>query len=49
VILDKRVMSKSYGQNFLDSLPPCTIVRKPLADLPDAAKAWLERDPEPQA
>ena len=49
VILDKRVMSKSYGQNFLDSLPPCTIVRKPLADLPDAAKAWLERDPAPQA
>jgi DNA polymerase-3 subunit epsilon/ATP-dependent DNA helicase DinG len=43
VILDKRVTSKGYGQHFLDSLPACTIVRKPLAELPDLTRDWLNR------
>ncbi len=42
VILDRRIMSKNYGQHFLDSLPTCTIYRKPLANLPAEARAWLE-------
>ncbi len=41
VILDRRVQSKSYGQLFLDSLPPCTVQRAPLAHLPQAARHWL--------
>ncbi len=41
VILDRRVTSKRYGQAFLDSLPTCTIRRAPLAELPVAAKRWL--------
>ncbi len=45
VILDSRILSKSYGQYFLDSLPPCTVVRKPLASLAAEAQAWLARDP----
>jgi len=43
VILDNRVISKRYGQLFLDSLPDCTIEKAPLATLAGAAKAWLLR------
>jgi len=43
VILDNRVISKRYGQLFLDSLPDCTIEKAPLATLAGAAKAWLHR------
>ncbi len=45
VILDHRVLGKGYGQQFLDSLPACTIVRKPLAELPALARAWLAKNP----
>jgi DNA polymerase-3 subunit epsilon/ATP-dependent DNA helicase DinG len=41
IVLDKRITSKSYGRAFLESLPPCTVRRGPLADLADAAKTWL--------
>jgi len=41
VILDNRVLTKRYGQLFLDSLPDCTVQRAPLATLPGAAKRWL--------
>ncbi|MDE0041217.1 MAG: hypothetical protein OXT74_04225, partial [Candidatus Poribacteria bacterium] len=27
VILDPRVTTKFYGKHFLNSLPPCTIIR----------------------
>ena len=49
VILDRRILSKNYGQYFLDSLPECTIRRKPLADLPDEASAWLAGEQRPTA
>ena len=42
VILDRRVQSKMYGRQFLEALPPCTVQRAPLAQLPLAAKHWLE-------
>ncbi|TEU16336.1 MAG: hypothetical protein E3J21_11075 [Anaerolineales bacterium] len=42
VILDKRVLTKSYGQSFLNSLPECTVKRDPLADLPAAAARWID-------
>jgi ATP-dependent DNA helicase DinG len=41
VILDKRLLTKSYGPMFLNSLPECTRVRASLTKLPDAAKRWL--------
>jgi len=40
-ILDQRILSRPYGQAFLRSLPPCTILRGPIADLPTAAQEWL--------
>ena len=43
VILDNRVLNKSYGQAFLDSLPACTIRKGPAANLPDAARRWIDR------
>ncbi len=43
VILDKRVLTKSYGPMFLNSLPECTQVRSSLVKLPDAAKRWLAK------
>ncbi len=44
VVLDKRLLTKSYGPMFLNSLPPCTTVRGSAARLPDAAKRWLEKE-----
>jgi ATP-dependent DNA helicase DinG len=41
VVLDKRVLTKSYGPMFLNSLPRCTRVRAAMHKLPDAAKRWL--------
>ncbi len=43
VVLDKRILSKSYGSAFLDSLPECTIRRGPLGQLPAAAAAWIRQ------
>lgn len=42
VILDKRMISRDYAQIFLDSLPPSSIQRAPLAELAKAAQAWLK-------
>ena len=44
IVLDKRIIGKSYGQVFIDSLPPCTIQRGTLAELADSAKRWLTTD-----
>jgi len=41
-LFDNRVITKRYGQAFLDSLPSCTVRRGPLADLPRAATAWID-------
>jgi DNA polymerase-3 subunit epsilon/ATP-dependent DNA helicase DinG len=41
IILDKRVISKTYGRSFLESLPQCTFRSGRLQDLPRAAAQWL--------
>jgi ATP-dependent DNA helicase DinG len=41
VILDRRILSKRYGQAFLESLPTCTNEIGPLAFLPRSASRWL--------
>lgn len=43
-ILDKRILTKSYGKTMLRSLPPCTARMGPLQSLPKLAERWL--DPE---
>ena len=40
-VLDKRLISKRYGQVFRDSLPPCTLKQGPLSQLPATAARWL--------
>ena len=41
VILDKRILSKRYGQLFRESLPECTIKQGSLDLLPQEAARWL--------
>lgn len=41
VIFDKRVLTKQYGQMFIESLPPCNVQIGGLEDLPRAASEWL--------
>jgi DNA polymerase-3 subunit epsilon/ATP-dependent DNA helicase DinG len=48
VVLDKRVLTKSYGPMFLNSLPQCTRVRAAVHKLPDAAKRWLALEDGPK-
>lgn len=43
-ILDKRVLTKRYGQMFLDSLPPCTVLRQRNGRLGELTLRWLNRD-----
>jgi ATP-dependent DNA helicase DinG len=43
VVLDRRIVSKSYGRLFMESLPECTVHKGPLANLPSAAADWIER------
>jgi len=45
VVLDRRILTKSYGKVFLDSLPRCTVRRAPLAQLPQAAAKWIDGSP----
>jgi len=42
VVLDKRLLTKSYGKAILRSLPPCTARQGPLASLPNLARRWLD-------
>ena len=46
VILDKRVLTKRYGQSFLDALPECTVIRQPHRRLAELIERWFERDRE---
>ena len=41
VILDKRVLTKKYGRQFLDSLPVCTRKVGSSLELPAATARWL--------
>jgi DNA polymerase-3 subunit epsilon/ATP-dependent DNA helicase DinG len=42
VVFDKRLLTKSYGASFLDSLPGPTVKRGSLDALPAAAAAWIK-------
>ncbi len=40
-VLDRRLLTKKYGQTFLDSLPHTTVRSGPLQRLPDLARRFL--------
>jgi len=42
VMMDKRVLTKRYGQKFLNSLPPCQVIRAPLSEIPQTASQWID-------
>jgi DNA polymerase-3 subunit epsilon/ATP-dependent DNA helicase DinG len=44
VILDKRVLSRRYGQSFLDALPECTTIRQRHSRLEELVVRWFNRD-----
>ncbi|MFW5691944.1 MAG: helicase C-terminal domain-containing protein [Chloroflexota bacterium] len=41
VILDARVTTRSYGSQFIEALPDCTIAQGTMDDLPQHARDWL--------
>ena len=41
VVLDGRIHTKQYGQSFLRSLPPCTVQRVPVRQMPGLVSQWL--------
>ena len=42
IILDQRILVRRYGQAFLQSLPPVTIDRCSMRELPEKIERWLE-------
>jgi DNA polymerase-3 subunit epsilon/ATP-dependent DNA helicase DinG len=46
VVLDKRILTKRYGQAFLNALPECTVIRQRTERIGDLTKRWIDRQPE---
>ncbi|WP_420628700.1 helicase C-terminal domain-containing protein [Candidatus Leptofilum sp.] len=44
IILDKRVITKRYGQMFVDALPECTVLRQRLDRVGELTLRWLNRE-----
>ncbi len=44
VVLDKRVISKRYGQKFLDTLPNCVVIRQRHGRLAELTERWFKRE-----
>jgi len=42
VVLDSRIITKSYGKLFIESLPACTLRQVPLAQMPRDAARWID-------
>ena len=45
IVLDRRILARSYGKVLLDSLPPCTVKSVPLASIPEIAADWVKTRP----
>ena len=43
IILDKRLLSKGYGKEFINSLPKQPIIRKPLAEVCQLLHNWMQQ------
>ncbi len=48
IVLDKRVLSKGYGKDFLNSLPRQPILRKPLNELCRTLHDWMQEKASPR-
>ena len=44
IILDKRVITKRYGQLFIDALPGCTVLRQRRDRVGELTVRWLNRN-----
>ena len=44
VIMDNRISTKRYGQEFINSIPRCTRRTDSVRDLPRLAAQWLKPD-----
>jgi ATP-dependent DNA helicase DinG len=44
IILDKRVITKRYGQLFIDALPECTVLRQRRDRVGELTVRWLNRN-----
>ena len=44
IVLDKRVLTKRYGQSFLEALPPSTILRQRNNRIGELTLRWLNRE-----
>lgn len=44
IILDKRVLTKRYGQLFVDALPECMVLRQRLDRIGELTLRWLNRE-----
>ncbi len=42
IVLDRRVLTKRYGQYFVRSLPACKVRKAPAGHLPETAVRWIE-------
>ncbi len=43
IVLDRRVLTRRYGEAFLDALPDCEVRRLPTSQIPGAVRDWLAR------
>ena len=43
VVFDSRINSRSYGAQFINALPVCTMSKTNLLDLPDTVSEWINR------
>jgi ATP-dependent DNA helicase DinG len=41
VVLDERIFSKGYGKYFLDSLPPCEIIKGSRREVLEKMTKWF--------
>jgi Rad3-related DNA helicase len=43
LVLDRRVLTRRYGEAFLDALPDCEVRRLPTSSVASAVRDWLAR------
>lgn len=49
IVLDERIFSKGYGKYFLNSLPPCEIIKGPRREVLEKISGWFNLKNSPQA
>ena len=49
LVLDRRIIARSYGKTFIESIPPCTMKRVFLNEVPGLAEGWAAADGGPDS